>query len=367
MKVIVISHLPLPYEKIGSWSTLYGNYISSKSSQIDILICPPTKERFEGVIYSFFNPTQNLLDSILIKLGKKTKWNSIFKALQVVIQPNEKYIIQVVDNVNILQPLHHFLSERGYRNLFYIQYFYHGFPALIDRSKGDAFFSSIDEIVFLTRASYLHYRDFYNSFPVRASVLHNGVDTQLFTTISKEEKQQLKEQFGVDNKLVFVWCSQDKPKKGLSIILDAWKQLYKKHKNIVLWVIGTSTQSMVVDGVTFFGKIPNKELPRYYQASDVYLFTTLCQEGFGLSLIEAKHCGCYCIASALGGVPEVLDYGKYGVLISNPHFVAEWIGAMEEYIEHPKIMTALPHNLYSAVQWNENMNQLLIQAKQRLS
>ena len=106
----------------------------------------------------------------------------------------------------------------------------------------------------------------------------------------------------------------------MHLILDAWKRVYAQRQDIILWVIGCEPKSPQ-EGVMYLGRILNDELPSYFQASDCFLFPTLCHEGFGLSLIEALHCGNYCIASALGGVPEVLQYGKFGKLIENPHFV----------------------------------------------
>ncbi len=55
---------------------------------------------------------------------------------------------------------------------------------------------------------------------------------------------------------------------------------------MVLWVIGCEPK-MPIEGVHYWGRIANEELPSYFQASDCYLFPTLWQEGFGLSLIEA--------------------------------------------------------------------------------
>jgi len=60
-------------------------------------------------------------------------------------------------------------------------------------------------------------------------------------------------------------------------------------------------------GVVYLGRIPNKKVAAYFQASECYLFPTLWHEAFGLSLIEALHCGNFCIASAIGGVSEVLS------------------------------------------------------------
>jgi glycosyltransferase involved in cell wall biosynthesis len=195
--------------------------------------------------------------------------------------------------------------------------------------------------------------------------LHNGIDTGKFFSPSQKDKHALKQNKGVADKKVFVWCAQDRPKKGLHLLLDAWKGVFETRKDIVLWVIGCNAKTPN-DGVTFFGRIPNDELAVYFQATDCYLFPTLCHEGFGLSLIEALHCGNFCIASALGGVPEVLQYGKLGKLIENPHFISEWEKSILEFLEKPIPENTFSPELYSAKSWILGMNSIINRAKKSI-
>ena len=206
------------------------------------------------------------------------------------------------------------------------------------------------------------HKAFYTVLPCNFSVLHNGIDTNKFFKISEFEKLKLKAEIGCSAKKTFVWCSQDRPKKGLHLILDVWKRIHKNHTDCELVVIGTEI-SENLNGVRFLGKIPNDVLPKYFQAADVYLFPTLCHEGFGLSLIEALHCGNYCIASSLGGVPEVLQYGKLGKLIENPHFVNDWVAVIEDYLTNNPKVPEVEKYLYSATSWTIGMNNIINEAK----
>ncbi|WP_337967353.1 glycosyltransferase family 4 protein [uncultured Flavobacterium sp.] len=360
-KVILISQLPLPFSKIGSWTTLYKNYLEKEHS-IDYIVCPEPEEKWNSVKYSF------VLNDKLNKLQKRWNKNSYleyFKALTKIIAPDEKYIIQIIDNFGIVKPLLKFLEEKGLRKNCYIQFFYHGFAPYFENFQGRNFFESIDEMVVLTNDSYLAHKNYYTVLPTRFSVLHNGIDTAKFSPLLPQEKQLLKQNKGVGDKKVFVWCSQDRPKKGLHIILDAWKRVFSTRQDIVLWVIGTEAKNPQA-GVEYLGKVPNNEIATYLQMADCYLFPTLWHEGFGLSLIEALHSGNYCIASAIGGVSEVLQYGKLGKLIEKPHFVSEWENAMIEFIENPIEFETIPKNLYSTNNWNLEMNEIISNAKKSL-
>jgi glycosyltransferase involved in cell wall biosynthesis len=358
-KVILISQVPLPYFGIGSWTTLYKNYLNG-GHQIDYVICAQPEQQFENVSYGI------VANNLLLNIKKKWKNNSYIgyiEALEKLINPEEKYIIQIIDNFGIVKPLLSFLEKKKMRSNCYIQFFYHGYPPFYGNFESRWFFESIDEMVLLTHDSYQAHKDQYAILPTRFSILHNGIDTTNFYPVSVEKKIELKKNKRVQGKKVFVWCSQDRTKKGLHIVLDAWKIVYKERQDIVLWVIGCEPKTPQ-EGVCYLGKVPNDELPIYFQTSDCYLFPTLWHEGFGMSLIEALHCGNYCIASSTGGVPEVLQYGKLGKLIENPHFVNEWEKAIVDFIENPPPKVSVPAKLYSSESWSVGMNDIINRAKQ---
>lgn len=362
-KVILISQIPLPYSHIGSWTTLYHNYLSSNHA-IDYIICEKPETLYNGIDYGL------VVNNNLIKIQKKFLKNpylGYFNALEKIIEKNDKCIIQIIDNFGIVKPLLHFLKMKNKRNQCYLQFFYHGFPPFYENFLGRWFFEGIDEMVLLTHDSYKAHKNYYTVLPTKFSVLHNGIDTSKFHKVSFEEKESLRKQLGVTNKKVFIWCSQDRPKKGLDFILNVWKRIKAIENDAILLVIGAN-RDIKIEGVSFLGRIPNNDLPKYYQMADCYLFPTLWHEGFGLSLIEALHSGCYCIASANGGVPEVLQYGKLGKLIENPNFIEDWVQAIESFLEEKETHNiSIPENLYSTKSWNEGMNTIIENAKKNFS
>ena len=360
-KVILLSQIPLPYTKIGSWSTLYGNYFQ-ENHQIDFIICPKADYKYKNIVYSFVK--EGFVQKIFSKITNK-RFSNFNKALQQVIKPNEKYIIQVVDNFKIIPELETFLRDTNLREQCYLQFFYHGFAPFLSQVKSDTFFHSIDEMVVLTNDSYKKHLEYYNTTPVRFSVLHNGIDTSKFFKLSEDKKIEFRKKNKIKAKTVFIWCSQDRPKKGLDFILDVWKRVYSKDEEMQLLIIGTNRE-INIEGVRSLGRVPNNEIAAYYQLADVYLFPSLCQEGFGLTLVEALHSGCYCIASNIGGIPEVLGYGKYGKLIGNPHFLQEWVDAIQFYIKNKPSFEKLPLEMYSKEKWNMGMNEIINSAKKSL-
>ena len=357
-QVILISQFALPYSKTGSWTTLYGNYLTG-SHQVDCVICEQPDTVFKNVEYEFINKSKT---NKIFKRWNKNPYYNYLQALKKNLNKEEKYIIQIIDNFGIVKPIQELLVKLGLRENCYLQFFYHGFAPFYGNLASRYFYETIDEMVLLTYESYKVHKEYYTILPCRFSVLHNGIDTNKFHKITSEQKLNFKNELDLKDKKVFIWCSKDLPKKGLDFILPVWKKIHSKNKNTILLVVG-ATRNTPMEGVRFLGKIPNNELPKYYQTADCYLFPTLWHEGFGLSLIEALHSGCYCIASALGGVPEVLQYGKLGKLIQNPHFEQDWEDAILEFLHKPLVFETLSDDLYSAESWNSGMNTIIENAK----
>lgn len=360
-RVVLISDFPLPYIKVGSWTTIYQNYLCEQGL-VDIVVCPKPETFFSDIDYSFINETYYNKIQTHILNNRKTQ---VISAINRMIDLKENYIFQIVDNYGMVKILHDYLRKIQIRDSCYIQFFYHGFEPYEMANASENFYNVLDEIIVLTKDSYQRFKDKIYVLPNHFSVLNNGIDISKFNIISNELKLNLRKTLGFENSKVFIWCSQDRPKKGLHIILEAWVKVYSADKKIILLVIGCEPKS-AIDGVRYLGKIENDQVAKYFQAADCYLFPTLCHEGFGMSLIEALHCGCYCIASKLGGVPEVLEYGKYGKLIENPHFVAEWVDAINEFLEGELSYPPLPKELYSTNAWNDGMNTIIEEAKIRL-
>lgn len=355
-KVILVSQFPLPFEGVGSWTSLYQLYFESHKSLIDTLVCPKPKHTFKNVGYRF------IPESIEAKVRKRLFKNPYLSYVESVlkeIEPGRNHLIQLVDNFGLLLPLHRALNKAGCRNRCQLQFFYHGFSPFFGNFQSRPYFEAIDQMVFLTQAAYEAHKNYYSIMPFSARVLHNGVDTNKFYPLIPQKRQKKLEEMGVKNKKIFIWCAQDRPKKGLDFLLRIWLRFHRAYPETLLWVVGT-TREQPKAGVQFFGKQPHSKVAEYFQLAQVFLFTSLCQEGFGLTLAEALHCGCYPVASAWGGIPEVIETASVGSLVKHPHFEEEWYKAMEDALS--KIGYAFERSLFTQDSWIEGYNHITRQA-----
>jgi len=92
--------------------------------------------------------------------------------------------------------------------------------------------------------------------------------------------------------------------KGYYIVLKIRKIIEKIDPTIRFKMIGTGLR-----------KIPYEHMPRMYLSSSVLLFPSIYWEGLPPAVLEALAMKRPAVASAIGGVPEIITHGKNGFLV----------------------------------------------------
>lgn len=67
--------------------------------------------------------------------------------------------------------------------------------------------------------------------------------------------------------------------------------------------------------VRFLGQLSRDAVIDLYHRADVLVIPSLCEEPFGLPVAEGMACGLPCIASNAGGIPEIIEHERTGLLI----------------------------------------------------
>jgi glycosyltransferase involved in cell wall biosynthesis len=111
-------------------------------------------------------------------------------------------------------------------------------------------------------------------------------------------------------------------RKGIRELLEAFVQIADENPDVHLYLVGDgpdraafehlAEQSPHRDRIHFEGFQPEPQ--RYLLSTDVFVLASR-QEPFGLVLAEAREVGCAIVATAVDGIPEVLDGGKAGILL----------------------------------------------------
>jgi len=155
----------------------------------------------------------------------------------------------------------------------------------------------------------------------KIQVIHSGLDISKFTSTQNPEK--IRQQFNLDSdRLTFTMVARFHPVKGHRYFLEAARKLLDAGINAQFLLIGEGLYRRELEarardlGIDTFVHMPGyyRQVEDVYRISDVLCVPSL-MEGLGLVILEAMHFGVPVIASSVGGIPELIEDGKSGILI----------------------------------------------------
>ena len=133
--------------------------------------------------------------------------------------------------------------------------------------------------------------------------------------------------------------------KGQAVLLDALVQLRARGVDAEVTFVGDGPDRLelvalarelgVATRVRFIGAIGQDELPTWYRRADVFCLPTFA-EGLGVVLMEAMASGLPVVSTRVMGVPEVVEDGDCGLLVS-PGRADELAAALERMAASPEL------------------------------
>lgn len=149
----------------------------------------------------------------------------------------------------------------------------------------------------------------------RIRLLYNGIDAKTFHPSEKKS----------DNLVLFV--GRITYTKGLHILLESLRYLKKKIHLVVIgpsdWDVKYFREILVrmenenkkgEHKITYLGAQEQTNIIKWYQKASVFVLPSF-GEAFAVVNLEALACGTPVIATNIGGIPEVIQHGKNGILI----------------------------------------------------
>ncbi len=122
------------------------------------------------------------------------------------------------------------------------------------------------------------------------------------------------------DKMRFLFVGSFSQRKGISYLLQAFKELENEGENISLTMAGRGimdyelVKSYDLKCLETHVNLPLEKLVELMQESDVFVFPSIC-EGFGLVLIQAMATGMPLITTYNTSGPDFIEEGKDGFLI----------------------------------------------------
>ncbi len=162
------------------------------------------------------------------------------------------------------------------------------------------------------------------AFRGRCEVVYNGVDTRTFAPPETRDPEWKRKLSIAPHSVVFGQVSSLIPRKGVDVLLRAFRRVHDEHETARLVVVGDGPHRRecehlayelgVANAVVFTGQAD--PLPYYQHVFDVNVLASR-SDAFPLSLLEAAACGLPNLAANVDGIPEAVSDGQTGLLFES--------------------------------------------------
>ncbi len=161
--------------------------------------------------------------------------------------------------------------------------------------------------------------------------LAKGVDTERYSP--PEDKRPIRRELGLpEDRALAVFVGAVMKRKGVDVLMDAWKRVAAEDSRAVLVIVGPDTFDEVQRHLNDFAwqakETAKKELEgrviftgmtdavhEYLRAADIFVFPSRA-EGMPASPLEALSCGLPCVLAPMEGIAEqVIENGKSGIIV----------------------------------------------------
>jgi colanic acid/amylovoran biosynthesis glycosyltransferase len=164
----------------------------------------------------------------------------------------------------------------------------------------------------------------------------------------------------------FVQAGRLIEKKGLPVTLRAFARFLRQYPNAILTIAGEGpllkplhklARALGIDGrISFTGFVSQEQLREIYYASHFFLHPSQTghdgnQEGIPNAMLEAMASGLPVFATQHGGIPEAIEHGVSGVLISE-HDHEELARALLNAAQDHNFLSRTAHSGAEAVRRN---------------
>jgi glycogen synthase len=185
---------------------------------------------------------------------------------------------------------------------------------------------------------------YFNVDPRRVVVLHNGIDPEVYRPVTDTEAL---ERFGVRRPYV-LFVGRITDQKGIFHLLEAVPML-PEGVQVVLCAAAPDTPEIeqrlrraLADrpGVLWINRmVPVETVRQLYSHADVFVCPSV-YEPFGLINLEAMACGTAVVASGVGGILEVVEHDRTGILVP-PGMPEELGAALRRLLENPAMARSM--------------------------
>ena len=180
--------------------------------------------------------------------------------------------------------------------------------------------SAADGVVVLSAYSRSHIENHFPSVDLdKVKIIPGGVDVDRFRPV--DNKAGVRRALGLAEEPTYLLSVRNlTPRMGLEKLVDAVARIgvggSANGIDLRLLIVGEgplreSLERRIRDhglegAVSLVGRVANEDLPRFYQAADLFVLPTTAMEGFGIVTVEALSSNLPVVGTPAGATPEIL-------------------------------------------------------------
>jgi glycosyltransferase involved in cell wall biosynthesis len=181
-------------------------------------------------------------------------------------------------------------------------------------------FNVSDKVWYVSNAGRESCHRLYHVAQGKEKVIYNGISPEF---LAKASENRLKS--NTDSTFRITYIGRLVKVKGVDLLIQAVAK-NAEERSVVLDVVGDGEERMnleklaeklgITENVQFHGR--QSDVTKFLKKSDIFVYPSVWQEVFGISIVEAMAHGLPCIANNVGGIPEIIEDGKNGFLTKEP-------------------------------------------------
>lgn len=296
------------------------------------------KADFENSICCLFDEG-DIYDELKLEGKNIFSLKSENKDIRKIVDRLEKYCIEekidivVVHHGGMKCDLVYIMLKKRLPNLKYVRYLHACFDQYSFGNDGGFFkriliksimkkaFECSDLLIFISKAAK---RSFESEFDIKNQkkvVIYNGIGQEFFYKSSFPKEYH--------NNINVIFVGRLSYVKGIDILIHAMSEVIKSYDSVQLTIVGEGNEKYnllklakelkLEENIKFVGR--QEDVIKWLDNSDIFVYPSICEEGFGISVVEAMARGCIPITFSKGGLVEIIVDGKNGFLVDNVGYI----------------------------------------------
>lgn len=329
----------------------------------------------EGKVYEEMKKkSEEVFSFVDKKHGKFTRkrWNSLCKLAS-------GYDIITVHHCTIALQIYYILLRQKYKDKKFVMTMHSCFEEEQNYNYGSKIknecakwalkkaLSVSDKIIFVSEAGRKSYLNSFDIDRKKTAVIYNGVESHPKTKNSD-----------IRDYIRLTYIGRLEKIKGVDLFLISVRKILDMNFAIRVWIIGDGTERKHLEKMVYELELKEvveflgiqRDIGKYLQKTDLFVYPSVCEEVFGISIVEAMSYGVPCVSNRVGGIPEIIDDGVNGFITDEKtgngicnaieRFLIEYNSGLLEPIKDACVKTAERFSVQTTVKQLRNIYEALL-------